>query len=73
MKGQRGFEVLLPFPFAEYVALLTMGLRVVVIVWTERSAASRLVWEDALLEREFGKEWHEYARRVPWRIVPFVY
>lgn len=73
MKGQCGFEMLLTYPVVEYVVLIIMGLWLVVIVWTERSVASRLVWEDALLEREFGKEWHEYARRAPWRIVPFVY
>jgi len=29
--------------------------------------------EDAMLRREFGKQWDEWARKVPWRILPFVF
>ncbi|KLO17801.1 hypothetical protein SCHPADRAFT_867693, partial [Schizopora paradoxa] len=39
----------------------------------ERNLAGRLLWEDGLLRDEFGKEWMEYARRVPWRILPFIF
>ncbi|KAH9932999.1 uncharacterized protein B0H18DRAFT_871008, partial [Fomitopsis serialis] len=35
---------------------------------------ARAPQEDAMLRREFGKEWEEYARRVPYRLrVPGVY
>lgn len=29
--------------------------------------------EDRLLRAEFGEEWEEYARRVQYRLVPYVY
>ncbi|KAH9920687.1 uncharacterized protein B0H18DRAFT_1121781 [Fomitopsis serialis] len=29
--------------------------------------------EDAMLKKHFGKEWEEYAKRVPYRLIPFVY
>jgi protein-S-isoprenylcysteine O-methyltransferase Ste14 len=29
--------------------------------------------EDVMLEQNFGKEWKEWAERVPWRLVPWVY
>lgn len=29
--------------------------------------------EDRLLKGEFGAEWEEYARTVPYRLVPYVY
>lgn len=35
--------------------------------------AMRTTREDEVLEREFGKEWEEYSRRTPCRLVPFVY
>ena len=28
--------------------------------------------EDATLRLTFGKEWEEYAARVPWRFVPYI-
>ncbi|KAG6328639.1 hypothetical protein ID866_10449 [Astraeus odoratus] len=33
----------------------------------------RMDSEDAMLERHFGKEWRDWARRVPYRMVPWVY
>ncbi|KAH9924401.1 uncharacterized protein B0H18DRAFT_1119938 [Fomitopsis serialis] len=29
--------------------------------------------EDEMLRREFGEEWEAYARRVPYRLVPYVF
>jgi len=29
--------------------------------------------EDAMLEKNFGDEWKEWAKRVPYRLVPWVY
>jgi len=29
--------------------------------------------EDTILKREFGEEWEEYARRVPYRLIPGIY
>ncbi|KAL0961343.1 hypothetical protein HGRIS_006299 [Hohenbuehelia grisea] len=33
----------------------------------------RLTNEDAILEREFGSEWSEWAQEVPYRLVPGIY
>lgn len=33
----------------------------------------RLKSEDEFLELEFGDEWREWSKNVPWRIVPFLY
>lgn len=30
-------------------------------------------WEERVLVREFGPAYREYARRVRWRMIPFVY
>jgi len=35
--------------------------------------ALAIPWEERLLAREFGPAYREYARRVRWRMVPFVY
>lgn len=44
--------------------LLVVGLAVV-LVW-------RVFAEEALMQKEFGKEWEEYRSRS-WRILPFVF
>ncbi len=69
-KGQGAWAALLEYSVAEYVALLLMGLFVVILGSFERKAAERLVWEEEVLKKEFGKRWEDYARQVPWRIVP---
>ncbi|KAF7422893.1 hypothetical protein PC9H_011057 [Pleurotus ostreatus] len=33
----------------------------------------RLDLEDAILRREFGKDWEDWARRVPSRLIPGIY
>ncbi|KAL0569977.1 hypothetical protein V5O48_011982 [Marasmius crinis-equi] len=35
--------------------------------------AKRVPREEGLLKKEFGKEWSEYRKRVPWRLIPGVY
>lgn len=50
-----------------------MGVWFAALISVERNLAGRLLWEDGLLRDEFGKEWMEYARRVPYRIVPFIF
>jgi protein-S-isoprenylcysteine O-methyltransferase Ste14 len=44
--------------------LLIFGL-LVVLVW-------RIFTEEALMQKEFGKDWEEYRKRS-WRILPFVF
>ncbi|KXN88512.1 putative protein-S-isoprenylcysteine O-methyltransferase [Leucoagaricus sp. SymC.cos] len=38
-----------------------------------RGTATRLRSEDELLRATFGEEWELYAKRVPYRLVPWVY
>lgn len=71
--GTGDFTALLQYPFAEYAILSLMGVWLAALVSVERNLAGRLLWEDGLLRDEFGKEWMEYAQRVPWRIIPFVF
>ncbi|THU83672.1 hypothetical protein K435DRAFT_689136 [Dendrothele bispora CBS 962.96] len=33
----------------------------------------RVEIEDELLRKQFGKEWNEWERRVPWKLVPGIY
>lgn len=33
----------------------------------------RMPTEDATLKRAFGQEWVEWARRVPYSVIPWVY
>ncbi|KAI0328965.1 ICMT-domain-containing protein [Cubamyces sp. BRFM 1775] len=37
------------------------------------SLIRRAVKEDAMLEKEFGLRWQQWAKRTPYRIVPHVY
>ncbi|KAI1791148.1 hypothetical protein LXA43DRAFT_889735 [Ganoderma leucocontextum] len=41
------------------------------------SVALRLFWrlgeEDQMLKKEFGEEWDEWAKKTPYRLIPFVY
>jgi len=45
--------------------LLSIGVRV--------ALSKRAAVEDAALKKRFGKEWEEWARRVPYSFVPGVY
>ena len=29
--------------------------------------------EDGVLKKEFGNEWEEWARRTPYKLVPYLY
>ncbi|KAL7283933.1 hypothetical protein ACG7TL_001205 [Trametes sanguinea] len=37
------------------------------------SLLSRMAKEDAVLRKEFGPQWEEWARRTPYRLIPYVY
>lgn len=34
---------------------------------------ARIPMEDAMLRKQFGQEWEEWARRVPYALIPGVY
>jgi ATP-binding cassette, subfamily G (WHITE), member 2, SNQ2 len=46
-------------------AMMTVGIRVALL--------KRATIEDMALKKRFGKEWEEWAHRVPYAIVPGVY
>ncbi|KAI0654993.1 hypothetical protein C8Q70DRAFT_1084123 [Cubamyces menziesii] len=43
------------------------------VVYALRSTNRRLGTEDAELRRVFGAQWEEWAGRVPWALVPWVF
>ncbi|TFK81270.1 hypothetical protein K466DRAFT_502425 [Polyporus arcularius HHB13444] len=43
------------------------------IVYALRSTNKRVVTEDRELHRVFGAQWDEWAARVQWRLLPWVY
>ncbi|KAF8902890.1 hypothetical protein CPB84DRAFT_1678390 [Gymnopilus junonius] len=51
------------------VALINLGLMLTVAV----GLISRMFKEDEMLKGAFGKEWEEWARRVPYMLFPGVY
>ncbi|KLO17803.1 hypothetical protein SCHPADRAFT_936818 [Schizopora paradoxa] len=73
LQGRDELKSLFVYPVAEYVMLGLLGVMLAVFVGAERGLRGRMVWEEEVLKREFGREWDGYARRVPWRVVPFVY
>lgn len=71
----RSFSALMTMglDITHYIALACLAIWVAGIVLTERKLAGRLVWEEEVLSKEFGKDWDEYARRVRWRILPGIF
>ena len=41
--------------------------------WIPWMLLSRVSKEDAVMKQQFGKEWEEWARATPWKVVPFVW
>jgi protein-S-isoprenylcysteine O-methyltransferase Ste14 len=33
----------------------------------------RMIREDDMMKREFGREWEEWRKAVPWKVIPGVY
>ncbi|KAF9802616.1 hypothetical protein IEO21_09867 [Rhodonia placenta] len=50
-----------------------MGLYALSISSVTIGFLRRAPLEDALLKREFGKEWEQWSKRVPYRMIPFVW
>ncbi|KAF8893026.1 hypothetical protein BD779DRAFT_1766453 [Infundibulicybe gibba] len=49
------------------------GFLTAFLVLTPVSLITRVPKEDATLKKEFGEEWEEWARRVPYALIPGVY
>lgn len=43
------------------------------IVFANAVMLTRMAKEDAVLRETFGREWDAWARRTPYRLVPYVY
>ena len=49
------------------------GDRLAFAGWTSLYLVVGVRWEERSLERSVGERYSEYARRVRWRIIPYVY
>lgn len=45
------------------------AFRTFVMVWL----CSRVESEDAMLKKQFGEEWEEWAEKTRYKLIPFVY
>ncbi|PIL33590.1 hypothetical protein GSI_04213 [Ganoderma sinense ZZ0214-1] len=45
----------------------------VYLTWITWMLCARARQEDAMLKREFGAQWDEWAERTPWKVIPFIY
>ena len=58
---------------------MTAGGFLMVSLWSVkclfvfRGTCLRLKAEDDVLRATFGAKWEEYARKVPYRMIPFVF
>lgn len=50
-----------------------MGCYLVFVMGGITVALVRPHVEDALLRERFGAEWDEWAKRVPYRLIPYIY
>jgi protein-S-isoprenylcysteine O-methyltransferase Ste14 len=55
------------------LAAIVMGLVVLFYLAGFQMCVARTAHEDGLLRETFGKEWDEWAKNVPYRLVPGVY
>ncbi|KAI6161106.1 hypothetical protein EDD17DRAFT_1875087 [Pisolithus thermaeus] len=62
------------FPGDEYLrTCLVWGIRIVLCSMVAAYLRRRMYEGDAMLEKHFGKEWKDWTKRVPYKIVPWVY
>ncbi|KAI6002324.1 hypothetical protein F5J12DRAFT_229493 [Pisolithus orientalis] len=62
------------FPRNEYVRKsVAWGIRIVLCSTLAVYLRRRMNEEDAMLEKHFGNEWKDWVKRVPYKIVPWVY
>ncbi|EKM56879.1 uncharacterized protein PHACADRAFT_254244 [Phanerochaete carnosa HHB-10118-sp] len=65
--------------YAECVGWETWGSILYTTLWGAWSLAvpvllcARAPTEDRILQKEFGVEWETYAKRTPYRLIPYVY
>ena len=65
--------------FRECIGLGSWGSRVFTGVWGGwwvfliSMLLSRVPAEDEIMRKEFGAEWDAWARRTPYRLIPYIY
>lgn len=64
------FSVLLS---ARLIRALAFGLWPLGSLLAIVTLSERIPLEDAMLRREFGSQWDEWAQRVPYRLLPGIY
>ncbi|RPD60600.1 hypothetical protein L226DRAFT_461548 [Lentinus tigrinus ALCF2SS1-7] len=56
-----------------WIALWWGMWTLVVVVMVDIATIKRVSGEEEVLKKTFGKEWEEWARRTPYKFVPYVY
>ncbi|KZT69989.1 hypothetical protein DAEQUDRAFT_709353 [Daedalea quercina L-15889] len=54
-------------------ARIAIGAYVALVLYSSIAVLRRAPQEDALLRKEFGEEWNAWAKKVPYRIFPFIF
>ena len=52
---------------------VAVGAYVASLLYGQVTVIKRAPLEDALLRKQFGEEWDAYAKKVPYRIFPYIY
>lgn len=52
---------------------IAAGLYVAMVLWGSVSAIARIPLEDGLLKSRFGAQWDEWAKKVPYRLIPYIF
>lgn len=52
---------------------IAVGAYVAALLYGHVSVPKRAPLEDTLLRKQFSEEWDVYAKRVPYRIFPYIY
>jgi protein-S-isoprenylcysteine O-methyltransferase Ste14 len=52
---------------------ISVGLLVVVTLFPSGFLRHRMKMEDAALKNEFGEDWEEWAKKIPYWLVPGIY
>ena len=49
------------------------GIWALLIIVLQISTVMRIDREDAVMRKEFGREWEEWAKKTPYKLIPYVY
>lgn len=60
-----GWETVMSKVFTAAVVLNSLGIPLMLL--------GRVSTEDEVLRKEFGPEWESYAKRTPYKLIPYIY